>query len=192
MSKKVIFFIAAAVVLAGAGIAAYFLFFRNSSADEAPDNSNPTLDPNGQPVNIPGQGSTLITSGATGLANLPAFSGLTEATLASSNVLTSPGSAPAKVHLVVPFNGVCDPFIWYKSWLYSFVESIQDSGTGQRTCYYAVNKSKLPAELLVATPASGACGNFKLYLSGVEYKYVSIRNVKFGPAPGVNYCVYKK
>lgn len=189
MNKRTIFFIVAAVVLVGGAITAYFLFFRDDTPDAAPP-GKPTLNPNAQPVHIPGKGSTLITSGATGVTGA-GFAGMNESNLNSYNVLTDPGTNPQKIHFTAPFNKACDPWVWYNKWLYAYVESTQDANTGLRTCYYEVSKSKLPAELAVQTPAAGACANFKLYLSGIEYAYDSIRNVKIGIVT-IPYCIYKR
>lgn len=203
MSKKVIFFIVVGVVIVAAGIAAYFLFFSDDT-DEGNNTGGNTgggtgnsgagslnINPNATAIGL-GYGSTAVNQADTvGIAGAD-FTGLTEDNIKSRNVLTAAGSNPAKIHFTVAFNASCPAFVWYKNWLYAFDQSVQNSNTGIKTCYYSVKPSTLPAQLLVMAPTQGDCTNFKLYISGVEYKYVEKTSIVTGLGFPKLYCVYKK
>lgn len=145
------------------------------------------------PVITPlGKGSTLITTGASQDTTQFGYA-IKEGNLASYNLLTSAGSNPKLIHFTVPFNQTCYASIWYKSWLYYYRGFTQDANTGMKTCYYGTDKNRMWKELLVQTPVSGTCSNFKLYLSGVEYRFTEIRLIGIDQYIGnVNFCVYKK
>ena len=155
-------------------------------------NNNPNGIPQPAPVsaNSLGKGSTLITTGAS-LDNTSFDYKINESNLASYNLFTSAGNNPKLIHYALPFNQTCYSRNWYKGWLYDYRGFSQDTNTGAKTCYYGVDKSKLPAEIFVQTPASGSCANFKLYLSGVEYRFIEIRNINAGNQQ-VNFCVYQR
>ena len=155
-------------------------------------NSNLDFNPNPVPV-VPlplkvGSTSVNIADTAQAVVN---FSGMSENNLASYNILTSAGSNPNKIHYTTGFASQCFPNIWYKNWLYSYRGSEIDQ-SGNKTCYYGVNKSVLPASIQVQLTGS-ECKNYKLYISGVEYKYS--KNIVGGGSiisVPLSYCVYTK
>lgn len=188
---KTVFYIILAVIIILAA-AAIYLFYKNKKSNSGNANTTPGL---GNATPLPatillGQNSSQVSISDITATQGASFDNITEASLPSFNVLTSPGSNPGKIHFVVSFNTTCAPFVWYKNWLYSYLGSTQDTVSGNKTCYYGINSAKLPAELLV-DPTGTSCQNFKLYISGIEYKYDSIKPVKKGFV-FVPHCVYKK
>lgn len=148
---------------------------------------------NGQPVALPlSFQSTLVDIGQTAQA-VPNFNSAHENDLTLFNILTSAGSNPTKIHYVTGFSSPCPQYIWYKNWFYSF-RGTQTNDNGNKTCYYGINKSDLPNEIKVTIPnGQTQCKNFKLYISGVEYKFSErkFESPLLG-SPQVSVCVYKK
>lgn len=157
-----------------------------------PDNSNPNFNPNPTPVPLPlGTGSTSVNIADTAQAVIN-YTGMTEDNISSYNVLTSAGSNPNRIHYVTGFSSQCPQYVWYKNWLYSYRGTESDQN-GNKTCYYGIDKSVLPASLEIQILTSNTCTNFKVYVSGIEYKYDKTIQKPATLSSGMkSYCVYVK
>ena len=138
--------------------------------------------------------STLVNQGNTSVAQSPSVFynniNLSQTSLGSFNLATAKGTNPALIHFITGFINQCPAFVWYKNWLYSYRGTETDSNTGAKTCYYKIDKASFPKEIKVLSNA-GQCGNFKLFTSGIEYKFTEKRTDKYGNAQ-VEFCIYKK
>lgn len=159
-------------------------------------NSDNTLAPpaEGNAIINPSIKSYTVHESATTPAPNPVLflNNITNANIGSFNIFTSAGSNFEFINFTTQFNKQCPQYVWYKHWLYSFVASTTDANTGNKTCYYKVDKSVFPTELKIQTPNS-QCSNFKFYTSGVEYKFLEIRVETPNPlSTPITYCVYTK
>lgn len=127
------------------------------------------------------------------------FNAVTEADAPSFNLFTSNKTNPQFIHFTVGFQDQCPNLIWYGNWLYSLIKSEQNTSEtyqgnqGDRTCFYKLDRSRLPNEIKVrSTSQTFTCPTFRYYLSGVEYRF---REKQFGPrilGAAPRYCVYQK
>lgn len=166
-------------------------FMKGGICVNSQQNPKPILDPNPVVVTLPLKtGSTSVNISDTAQAVIN-FSGLKEDNMVSYNVLTSAGSNPIKIHYVTGFASSCPQYIWYKNWLYSYRGTEQDQ-SGNKTCYYGINKSILPSSLDIQLTGL-TCANFQVYVSGIEYKYDKTI-IKGGglTTSAKTYCVYNK
>lgn len=206
------FFIFLAVILV-LGVIVYYSIVNTTAnaqgegggSEQAPPRPNTsgtgiaTPDTTATPVSLPmSLHSTKVSGGSiiVPTKSLSAFFiGISEANLSSFNILGSPVSNPELIHYETSFNSQCPQYVWYNRSLYALRGTDVNSTTGVKTCYYKNAQSSLPSELKVQTTAiAGQCANFKLYLSGVEYRYTkSSTETIYNPfATTVNYCVYQK
>lgn len=117
---------------------------------------------------------------------------ISESNMSSFNLTKAPGSNPSRIHIVTKFNTPCAQFVWYKHWLYVLSSSKADQNTGLVTCYYKIDKSVFPDEIKVSTQVGSKCNNFKLFFSGVEYRYSDTRIEHPNNFTTLQFCAYKK
>lgn len=164
--------------------------------------TNPTLGGDVSPVFEPNSVQVNESSIAIGQNINNFFNNIQEQNISSFNITTSAGSNPGYIHFKTNFQNQCPQFVWYKKWLYTFIrvenaaKQVEGSGVGpaQNTCYYKVDRTILPNEIKVAKNNNTAqCANFKLFTSGVEYKFLETRKVtnQFSHWTTI-YCIYKK
>lgn len=191
------FWIFVAVVVVIAAFAIYFLWWKPSQAGAATSTGSGGSSTAAPPATqgLPpkaGAHSVKIAAAEVMPAQDPGiyFSDVQESQLATYNLLGAPGSNPGFIHIEQSFSAACSKYIWYRGWLYVSTSSATDA-QGIKTCYYKLATAELPSEIRVYIPGSQqTCINFRLYLSGREYLYVSTQSEQ--GIPPRKFCTYKK
>lgn len=121
------------------------------------------------------------------------FNGANEYSAQSYNLFKSEKSNPLYIDYIISFNEQCSKYVWYNNWLYTLINTDIIGNSGDKRCYYKVDKSSLPVQLkLRNTIPPYTCLNYKYYLSGIEYRFKEA-NTEYGSINQSNhYCIFDR